>query len=628
MYGNQFSSLESGINVWSPYTPFLILVLFKLFIFMGKSAILLLLTFLTFDIPATVGQTEIIGQGQTSGITITSSSGSEQAINTIESSNFLPNYCNASRFLSNSTFGASFEDIESLTQTGFNHWLTEQFNKPQGTKLTTYVEEYYKTKQDSTGNPNTGASQKLFDFAWWQYHMSNEDFLRQRVAFALSEIFVTSRISSFTNDAFALSSYYDLLLDNAFGNYRTLIEEITYHPTMGVYLTYMNNPKTDTSLNRFPDENYAREIMQLFSIGLYNLNNDGSIVLDSEGEYEASYSNIEIVEFAKVFTGLMWGDRDPIPSQFFKNKKTYKSYTYDMQMLNDMHEPGEKYLLNDFVVPNRDPVDGDADIQDALDNIYNHQNVGPFLAKRLIQRLVTSNPSASFIDKIANVFNDNGDGVRGDLKAVVTAILTSPEATDCDGNGDPNFGKMREPFIRYMQLARAFNWSTPSGTHRNEMRDVFTRVNQRPLNAITVFNFFRPDFQPIGEIADANLEAPEFQITYSFSILDYMNGVNEWIVDDDYADVTKIYGGETIPDDIRGDFDLADEIDLADDDHLVALIDRLNLLLANGNISQEVTEMIVDDLKKYPAEDNDDLELRARIAIYFAMVAPDFIIND
>jgi uncharacterized protein (DUF1800 family) len=574
------------------------------------------------------GPKEIIGQGQSSGVIISSSSNNEQTQNTIESYGFLPNECNASRFLSHATFGPAIEDINHLTSVGFEKWFDEQFAIPFSKTLKTTVSEYHQIMKDSTGNDNITPNVRLWDYAWWQYHMTSDDVLRQRIAFALSEIFVISRISSFGNNAYALSDFYDILLKHSFGNYRDLLEEITYHPSMGVYLTSINNPKTDTTINRFPDENYAREIMQLFSIGLYELNLDGSYKIDTASNPIATYDNEDIQEFAKIFTGLMWGDRDPVQNQFFKNALNFESYTVPMQMLNLQHEPGEKYLLNDSIVPNRDPVDGDLDIQDAIDNLFYHENTGPFICKLLIQRLVTSNPKPDYIERIATVFNDNGEGVRGDLKAVIKAILIAPEATDCDAEGDLTFGKLKEPFLRYVHLARAFHLTTDSGKYRNAMNDVYARVSQRPLNSPTVFNFYQPDYQPLGEIAEQDLVAPEFQIAYTFAILGFMNGVNRWIVLNKFADEYSLFSGEVVPADEKSYLDLSDELLYTNDDKLIELLDRISLILAHGQIENTSLSLILKELKKYPNNTDAEKERRIRTAIYLISVIPDYLINN
>ena len=510
---------------------------------------------------------------------------------------------------------------------GLEDWLDLQLNLPLGPSLLDEVIAYHDYRRNGLGDPNAGTSYIFFDYAWWQYHMTQPDFLRQRIAFALSEILVISNNSGFGGQPYAFADYYDILLRNAFGNYRDLLQEVTYHPTMGVYLTYMNNPKTDTIENRFPDENYAREVMQLFTIGLFELNPDGTRILDGNGVPVPTYDNVDISEFSKIFTGLMWGDRALEINQFFRGQDERESFTVPMHMLNEMHEPGQKTLLNGVVTPDRNPIDGDADINDALDNLFNHQNVGPFIGKLLIQRLVTSNPSPGYVERVGQAFDDNGSGVRGDMKAVIRAILLDPEARDCQAVTDEQFGKLREPFIRYVQLNNAFDLSTNSGNYRNAMYHVDESLDQLVFYSPSVFNFFQPDHQPIGDIADADLVAPEFQLVNSQTIVSYLNGLNQWIVRDDPTDEWTLYSGETVPDNERAFFQLSDEVAMASDPYLHQLLDRLNLILAHGRLTEESINVIIETLKHFDQDDEEDLERRVRIAIALVMSAPEYLIN-
>ncbi|MBT8190194.1 MAG: DUF1800 domain-containing protein [Bacteroidia bacterium] len=591
---------------------------------------ILLLLIVSTELQGQAQTTEyIIGMGENSDsiiITASNSQANQNSETTLSEAGFKPNLNAASRFLSQATMGYNFEDIEYVADTGIEDWIDEQMliNRPYS--LLSKVIEYHDYKKDSLGDPNAGASIRFWDYAWWQYHVTSSDLLRQRIAFALSELLVISRFSNFDNEPYAFASYYDILLDHAFGNYRDLIEEITYHPAMSLYLTYMNNPKSDTINNIFPDENYAREIMQLFTIGLFQLNNDGTLVLDTLGDPIPTYDNLDIAEFSKIFTGLSWGDR---PSFGSKNAYHDTSYVIDLQMFNGFHEPGTKDLLNGFQVPDRNPVDGVADIDDALDNLFNHQNAGPFLSRFLIQRLVTSNPSAEYIDRVATIFNDNGNGVRGDLSSVIKAILLDPVARACSSGNDITFGMLREPFVRYMQLNKAFDISTLSGNHRNAMYYVQEFVKQKPNTSPSVFNFFQYDYQPIGPIEQLNLFAPEFQITNTQTITGYINGLYRWVIENNPAEEWDLFNGEDDSgyEDEIGSLDFSDEELLADDNHLHMLVDRLNLILAQGRLSPMAETTIINAIKEFDQEDTDDLIIRTRLAIYLVMSSPEYLIN-
>ena len=576
-----------------------------------------------------LGQTEsfVLGQGNYEGAVVQSSDEEYvgQAENTLSDYGFMPNLNAASRFLSQATLGHSFEDIEEVAMMGVEDWIDAEFDKPVGFDLMDKVIEYHDYRRDSLNNPEVGQSIRFWDYAWWQYLMTQNDALRQRVAFALSEILVISRFSGFGGESYAFATYYNILLQNAFGNYRDLLEDVTYNPAMGEYLTFLNNPKSDPIEGTFPDENYAREIMQLFTIGLNELNIDGTYVLDGNGDPIPTYDNDDIAEFSKIFTGLSWWNR----TDFFKSALNDSSFMYEMQMFEDYHEPGVKDLLNGFQVPDRNPVDGMADIGDALDNLFNHNNVGPFVGRLLIQRLVTSNPTAEYIERVATAFNDNGSGVRGDMKAVIKAILLDPEARRCDNMDNLNYGRLREPFIRYVQINKAFDANTLSGNYRNDMYYVQEFVEQKPFTSPSVFNFFQSDYQPIGPIEQGGFVAPEFQITNTQSMTGYINGLYEWVINGNVADEFDLFSGESndgYADEIS-EIDISDEQMYADDAHLHQLVDRLNLILAHGLLSPMAEQAIIDAVKKFDANDAEDLELRTKLAIYLTLTSPEYLIH-
>ncbi len=568
--------------------------------------------------------TLILGFGGSNIITTASSStipGSQN--NTVSEVGFLPNENAASRFLSHATLGHNQQDIQQVMTMGVEDWISNQLTIPRSFTLESRIRLYHKMVKDSTNNLGATTSSRMWKYAWWQYLMTSNDALRQRVALALSELLVISDNSLFSNNAYALGVYYDRLLQNAFGNYRNLLTAVTYSPAMGIYLTTLNNPKSTGS--SFPDENYGREVMQLFTIGTVMLNNDGSEILDANNVPVPTYDNDDIAEFAKIFTGLTWADR----TQWNRSAANDTSYIANMVMWNTWHEPGTKTLLNNFVVPNRNPVNGIADITDALDNLFNHPNTAPFVSRFLIQRLVTSNPSPQYINRVANVFINNGQGVRGDLTAVVQAILLDFEATDCSKGEDVNFGMLREPFVRYVQFNKAFNASTMSGNYRNDMNNIFLATGQRPLSAPTVFNFFQQDYQPIGPITDANLVAPEFQITDAQTMVGYVNSLYRWLFSNDIADEYDLFTNEV-------DAHYSDEISTVDysgdfinttDDRIHILLDKFNLWLAHGRLSATSLKTISDVIKQFPSVSNTEKTDRIKLAIYLIMTSPEYQIN-
>ena len=564
----------------------------------------------------------ILGKGQNNGMSVTSSgSGGSK---TIDGLGFLPNEVAASRFLAQATLGSDIESILAMSQMSYSEWLDSQFVTPKLLDVMQYTMGITQEAVDSTilmgGNPNNVQPQMWFwHSAWWQYIMTSPDVLRARVGLALSEIFVISELPELQEVPLALADYYDMLLDNAFGNFRDLLEDVTYHPAMGIYLTHLNNPKSNPAVNRFPDENYAREAMQLFTIGLYQLNNDGSRQLDSLGKPIPTYDNEDIQEFAKIFTGLSWGDS----YAFGLDPLSEVSFTQPMKMYNGWHEPGPKTLLNGIVVPNRTPVNGNADIQDALDNLFNLPNVGPFIGRQLIQRLVTSNPSPQYINRVAAAFNNNGQGVRGDMKAVIRAILLDPEARDCALVEDPYRGMLREPITRWTHLCRAFNSFSLKGVFRNHADNFYQNTFQRPLGSPSVFNFFQPDYTPIGPIESAGLVAPEFQITNSVTIVGYANRLHEWVMkENNVMEYRDIFNGEWNNDKFVN-LNLTDELALDQPGDVDELLERLNLILFHGQMTWTTRDRIREALLQVPQSNWD---VRVRLAIFLSMTSPDYLI--
>jgi|JI10StandDraft_1071094.scaffolds.fasta_scaffold00234_29 uncharacterized protein (DUF1800 family) len=591
-----------------------------------KSALTIASIFVMLSVNAQL-DTIIIGYGGYMGVSVSASSSTEPSTpeNTLNQSGFLPNENAASRFLSQATLGYNGADISSVTQIGIEAWIENQLTIPMPFTLQSKIRTFHQMVKDSTNTPTSGAGNRLWDYAWWQYLMTSNDALRQRVAFALSEMLVVSEVSGFNNNAYALGTYYDILLNNAFGNYRDLLRDVTFHPSMGTYLTYLNNPKSNPALNQFPDENYARELMQLFTIGTVMLNNDGTVITDAAGLPLPSYDNEDIIEFSKIFTGLTWADR----TQWNRGALNDTSYIADMAMWNTWHEPGVKNLLNGIQVPNRNPVDGVADISDALDNLFNHQNTPPFISKFLIKRMVTSNPSPAFVERVANIFINNGQGVRGDLAAVVKAILLDPEALSCDSGDNTDFGMLREPFIRYVQINKAFNAYTASGNYRNDMSYVYQYTGQRPLTSPSVFNFFQQDYQPIGPIEAGGLEGPEFQITDAQTIAGYINGLYRWVISNDVADEYDLFTNEVDANyaDEISTLDITDHLALTTNDQLHILMDKLNLLLAQGRVSDQSLEVIISVLKEFPNSTDIEKSDKVKLAIYLIMTAPEYLIN-
>ena len=390
----------------------------------------------------------------------------------------------AARFLSQATFGASSNDIAAVQLLGYARWISNQFNLPPTHTLTNVLAH-------TDADPTAPYESPLWFNSWWQNSVTAPDQLRQRVAFALSEVMVVSENGVLENHADMLASYYDTLLDNAFGNFRTLLEDVSLHPAMGMFLDMLGNNAGNLKTGLHADENYAREIQQLFSIGLNRLWPDGSLVLNSQDNLVPTYSQNEIMGFASAFTGWNYYQTNQANGRLPAN--WYPSYngTNFMVLVPAHHELGPKLVLDNVVLP---PAWGNQtvasttndaycsqDLEQALNSIFRHPNVGPFICRQLIQRLVTSNPSRDYVYRVTQVFNDDGTGVRGNLQAVVQAILLDYEARSADVLMQPTYGKQREPLVRVAQLARAFPAPAPtSGTYRQTTNQLVTVTTTYP----------------------------------------------------------------------------------------------------------------------------------------------------
>jgi uncharacterized protein (DUF1800 family) len=518
----------------------------------------------------------------------------------------------AARFLTQATFGPTPADIERVQQLGYAAWITEQLAKP-ATLHSTYIRgifaDFTGQRADLTYNYSE-MDQFIFGnnlpTAFARAAMQGEDQLRQRVAFALSQILVTSlRDANLQDRALGMADYYDIFVRHAFGNFRDVLTEVALHPCMGRYLSHMGNQKADPSINRYPDENFAREVMQLFTIGLWELNPDGTRKVNGLGQNIPTYSNAEITQMARFFTGLWfgghgWGD----------GGWTEQDMATPMTMHADRHDFGEKTLVGGFVIPQRPPTDenGMRDVSDALRHLFEHANTAPFISRQLIQFLIADNPSPAYVQRIAGVFANNGSGVRGDLGAVVRAILLDEEARDPRYAANrPDFGKLREPVVRAMALGRAFGMKNTPGLLWWDWGDFFSSARQSPMNSPSVFNFYRPDYRAPGLLTQNNLAGPVFQITDSYSAISFPNQL--W---------SLIERGFSLYDTYRFPLDLSSATALASTPEL--LVDHLNVLFCAGQMSAASRTIILNAINQIPVTEP---EARARVAVYLATVAPE-----
>ncbi|HYR22790.1 MAG TPA: DUF1800 domain-containing protein [Chthoniobacterales bacterium] len=509
-----------------------------------------------------------------------------------------PSSADAARLLTQSTFGPSSAWISWVQQAGFNTFLGQQFSM-SATLTVPRVDAAIAALP-----AGTDPSYPQFQEAWWYTVVKAPDQLRQRVAFALSEMMVVSANGSgMYQHPEAMATYWDLLAKDAFGNFRQLIEDVTLNPAMGDFLDMVHNDKPNLRRNTQPNENYARELMQLFTIGLYKLNQDGSQQLDINGQPIPTYDQDVVEGYAHVFTGWYWYQTGTPTWSYAPS-----NYRQAMMAFPDHHDTGAKTLLNGTTLPAGQTQD--QDLKAALDLIFNHPNVGPFVAQRLIQHLVTSNPSPAYISRVAAAFANNGQGVRGDMKAVIQAILLDPEArTSSVATSSNSFGHEREPLIRLANVYRAFNASAASGNFIVNGSNF--NFSQAPLYAPSVFNFFSPFYSQIGSIQSAGLVSPEFQITTDTTVMTSANKIRSAVYQQP---------NPNNPDVIV--LDLSPQTALASNP--AGLVDSLNDVLMSGQMSSGMRNIVVNAVNQIPAANT--LE-RAQTAVHLLVTSPEFVIE-
>jgi uncharacterized protein (DUF1800 family) len=535
----------------------------------------------------------------------------------------------ASRFLTQTTFGPTEADTDRVMSLGYAAWIDEQFAKPASSARSTWEVADAAAK---AVDPKGGVYQDGTINAFWKQAIGGEDQLRQRVAFALSQIFVISMQDGTVGDnPRAVAGYLDMLADKGLGNYRQLLEAVALHPMMASYLTAIRNQKADTKTGRVPDENFAREVMQLMSIGLYELNADGS-QKQANGQPIPTYGQADISGMARVFTGWSWACPEwPDNSCFFNGsvagnedpQRTFKSLLGYPQY----HSPEEKKFLG-VTIALQTKSDPDASLKAALDTLAGHANVGPFIGRQLIQRLVTSNPSPAYVAAVAAAFNGNG-GTRGDMKAVVKAVLLHPEARTASATS----GKLREPVLRLSAYLRAFPFTSDTGNFKVGNTDnAGSALGQTPLRSPSVFNFYRPGYVPPGtEAAKAGLVVPEMQLAQETSAAGYVNytrdnvnsGVGAW---------NGTVGGV-----LRNRRDLQPDhsAETALAEKVPDLLDRLNARLMYGSMPaalkteiQGAVEKIVVPVLNSTSSNQAAIDTarlnRVKAAIFLTLVSPEF----
>ncbi len=543
------------------------------------------------------------------------------------------------RFLTQASFGPTEAQVSALTGGSASAWLQDQLNRPASRHLPLIVQYLTIPLGDAAPFAST--------FSFWVHAVGAEDQLRQRMAFALSEIMVVSdNVGALFNYPLAKGYYQDLLTLHALGNYRDLLEDVTYSPAMAYYLTYLQNQKGDALTGRVPDENYARELLQLFCIGTVLLHPDGSQVLDASGQPVETYTNDDITGLARVFTGLSLEGPDFF-SNFMANPSVQPSpYVRPLKIFPAFHSALEKSFLGTTIAANTGAAQT---IELALDAIFAHPNLPPFVSRQLIQRFVTSNPSPGYIQRVAGAFASGsfilpdgstvGLGRRGDLAATIASILFDSEARSDSSRSQPSFGKLREPIIRFTGWARAFSARdlTPEYIYALWGTQSPAALAQHPYRAPSVFNFFRPGYVAPGtRTAAAGLTMPELQIVNATSTPGYINFMT-WFVSGggENTDVSALQDGFNdagIPLDAQDALtsfvpDYSAELVLAGNP--TALVERLDQLLTYGTMSAETKLGIEAAIAAIPLQATgfDGAELRVQTAVLMALTSPDYLVQ-
>ena len=519
----------------------------------------------------------------------------------------------AARLLQQAAFGPTPRELDRVQQLGIAGWIDDQITNQPASLHRPYMEKIY---ADFNG-PRTDltyvySEQDNFIYGnncptpFARGAVGGPDQLRQRVAFVLSQICVVSRRdANLENRPLGVADYYDIFVRNAFGNYRDILRGVAFHPVMGRYLSHIGNQKARPEINQYPDENFAREVQQLFTIGLWELNPDGTRKLDNLGQPIPTYGNAQITEFARVFTGLWFGGQT-----WGNGGWNDEDSSVPMQMWAEKHDFGAKTLLKGFTIPERAPTveNGVRDVDDALRNLFEHPNTGPFIGKQLIQFLVTSNPSSNYVARIAAKFANDGTGKRGNLAAVVKAILLDEEARDVRWSlGAAQFGRLKEPVQRALAIARVGRLDQYTNLLWWTWGEFNSAAFQEPTYSPSVFNFYRPGYQPPGLLTANGLVGPAFQITDSYSCISLPNKLweitqtglthySDYAFPPDYADLISLAGNTTF------------------------LVDEVNLLFCGGAMTATTRDNLLTGLNQIASYDR---LARVRLAVYLAATCPE-----
>lgn len=513
--------------------------------------------------------------------------------------------------MTQASLGADIEEINTLVGTDAADFVSSEFDKT----CQDFLAPTLAFRDANDGN----LGGRPYSDIYWDRFMTADDALCQRMVFALSQILVISD-ATLGNDPLKIAHYQNILSQNAFGNFRTLLEDVTYSPAMAEYLTYFRNRKGDPNTGRMPDENYAREVLQLFTIGVVELNMDGTPRLSAGGQQIETFDNDDIIGLARVFTGLSYDG-----AGFFDNSNPDREFS-PLIVYPEQHSELEKSFLS-ITIPAG--TSGEDSITMALDEIFAHPNVPPFISRQLIQRFTASNPDPAYVERVATAFADGrftaadgsefGNGERGDLKATLAAVLLDESIHGSATDFPDASGKVREPILKFVQWVRAFDITDVDAESEFRMSSTSSpsnRLAQHPFRSPSVFNFYRPGFVAPGtESGSEGLTTPEFQIVNAASALGYINFMTDFVFDRT--------GGSDLPPRYTPDY--STEIELADDP--AALVAHLNLLLTANTMTDDEVSAVEETVSALVISDPDrDLMQRVKVATLLIVSGPSYAV--
>lgn len=578
--------------------------------------------------------TDSVGASSTEQYSFTPTLPSPQSLptyaNSVPSSPVLGDRADAVRFLHQATFGPTEADVDALWDEGVETWFSEQLTMEPHNYL-----DAWRVIADEFGDIDEGPNANFMQLTHESFMYNalySPDQLRQRMTYALSQLFVITERFDFGGHDQLILGYVDTLHSGAFGNFRDLFRDVTLHPAMGMFLSMLGNSKADPDKNIRPDENFAREAMQLFSVGLQMLNQDGTPVIDEEEEPVQTYTPIDVQNYAAALTGWYFADLDSHRFGDTYHSVEHSLRTQPMTAYDDYHQKTQKKLLRNYYVPAGQSAEQSLDT--VIDSLFFHPNLAPFVSRHLIKSFVTSNPSLEYIARVSAVFNSDEQGERGNLASVLQAILFDSEARLPIQEQYESYGRVKDPLLKYVNIVRFLNLdSFVEGSHRHLAR----RPSQTFLAAPQVFNFFSPNHTPNKEFAERDLVAPELQIITADTIVSdasqfaYVQSRYDYLAyNSDAPEEDKQYWDT---------FDFDPLVAVLETEGLTGVLDYLDIYLAQGRLTTDFKETLLQHFEQgvdWAMEGNFDSDENARKAslrhvlgsvVYQIILTPEFAVQ-